>query len=414
MENLNPSKTPLDYLLLYKYNSNLAKKIVDKADLFIQALQMPELNLQVIRSLSFNGIPDEIKGLRSLCWRLLLNYLPKDKSKNWHTILEQNHSNYESFIKEFLVFTNKEKLNVNNSSKFNDNNSSTSVSFICVKDHPLNKSKESDWNILFKDLDLWDEIEKDTKRTRSEISFFLDKTEPPSSYPILSRYVKKDPRFTSKTEQFHKVGNNEEKPEVQHDVMTRILFLYAKLNPGVRYVQGMNEILAPIYYCFSHDGNPFLKKYIESDSFFCFSILMGEIKDGFLRSLDNSSAGIKARIESFHSIFQSVEPELWKHFEDQMIHPQFYSLRWLMLLLTQEFQISDVLRLWDSLLSHPNKMGFLNFLCCSIIICYKEKLMKEEFSGIMETLQNTDSFDLNKFLNLANKLYKDNCGGVEL
>jgi hypothetical protein len=30
--------------------------------------------------------------------------------------------------------------------------------------------------------------------------------------------------------------------------MTRILFIFAKLNPLVEYVQGMNEILAPIFY----------------------------------------------------------------------------------------------------------------------------------------------------------------------
>jgi len=390
----------LDYLLIYKSNPNLAKKIVEKVELYLQAFQMPDINLQVIQSLSFHGIPDEIKGLRSLGWRLLLGYLHKDKSK-WASILDQNLKNYESFIKEFLVYKNKENQNVSK----NPN----SINFVSVKDHPLNKSKESDWNILFKDLELWDEIEKDTKRTRSEISFFLDKTDPQSTYPILSRYVKKDPRFASKTEQFHKVANSDEKPEVQHDVMTRMLFLYAKLNPGVRYVQGMNEILAPIYYVFSHDGNPFFKKYIESDSFFCFSILMGEIKDGFIRSLDNSSAGIKARIEFFHETLQKLEPEICKHFDEQGIHPQFYSLRWLMLLLTQEFQISDVLRLWDSLLSHPNKMLYLNFLCSAIVIASKEKLMGEEFSGIMETLQNTDEYDLTKLLTIANKLYKENC-----
>ena len=30
--------------------------------------------------------------------------------------------------------------------------------------------------------------------------------------------------------------------------MGRILFVYSKLNPKIKYVQGMNEILAPIFY----------------------------------------------------------------------------------------------------------------------------------------------------------------------
>ena len=35
--------------------------------------------------------------------------------------------------------------------------------------------------------------------------------------------------------------------------MRRILFVYAKLNAGVRYVQGMNEILAPLWYVIATD-----------------------------------------------------------------------------------------------------------------------------------------------------------------
>lgn len=37
------------------------------------------------------------------------------------------------------------------------------------------------------------------------------------------------------------------------EAMRNILLLFAKLNPEIRYVQGMNEVLAPIYYIFSTD-----------------------------------------------------------------------------------------------------------------------------------------------------------------
>lgn len=37
------------------------------------------------------------------------------------------------------------------------------------------------------------------------------------------------------------------------EAMRNILLLFAKLNPAIQYVQGMNEILAPIYYVFSAD-----------------------------------------------------------------------------------------------------------------------------------------------------------------
>lgn len=40
---------------------------------------------------------------------------------------------------------------------------------------------------------------------------------------------------------------------VKQEALKRILFIFAKLNPGIRYVQGMNEVLAPLYYVFKTD-----------------------------------------------------------------------------------------------------------------------------------------------------------------
>lgn len=39
----------------------------------------------------------------------------------------------------------------------------------------------------------------------------------------------------------------------EQEAMRNILLLFAKLNPEIRYVQGMNEVLAPLYYVFSTD-----------------------------------------------------------------------------------------------------------------------------------------------------------------
>lgn len=43
--------------------------------------------------------------------------------------------------------------------------------------------------------------------------------------------------------------------EAHWEVVGRILFIYAKLNPGIAYVQGMNEIVGPLYYTFATDPN---------------------------------------------------------------------------------------------------------------------------------------------------------------
>lgn len=43
------------------------------------------------------------------------------------------------------------------------------------------------------------------------------------------------------------------RPQRHYDVLSRLLFIYAKVNPGLCYVQGMNEILAPIYFTLMSD-----------------------------------------------------------------------------------------------------------------------------------------------------------------
>ena len=76
--------------------------------------------------------------------------------------------------------------------------------------------------------------------------------------------------------------------ETHSDVLARVLFIYAKLNPGIKYVQGMNEVLAVIYFCFwsFSDFQVIPRENLESDLFFCFTNLMVEIRDGFMREMD--------------------------------------------------------------------------------------------------------------------------------
>lgn len=88
-------------------------------------------------------------------------------------------------------------------------------------------------------------------------------------------------------------------------MLSRILFVYAKLNPGIKYVQGMNEILSIFYHIFSNDVT--YADNVESDCFFCFTIIMTEVKDCFIKSLDESDSGIKARINNLNLLLKQVD-----------------------------------------------------------------------------------------------------------
>lgn len=172
------------------------------------------------------------------------------------------------------------------------------------------------------------------------------------------------------------------------DVLAKILFIYAKLNPGIKYVQGMNEILATLYICFYDPSLPQeFSQYFESDLFFCFTRLMTDLRDSFLRTMDHETSGINGKVAEFDFLMMRVDPELHSHLSMEGLDPQYYSLRWLMLLLSQEFEISNVIRLWDTVLADHDKFTFVNFICVGMVVSQRDYLLKNEFSECLERLQ---------------------------
>ena len=123
---------------------------------------------------------------------------------------------------------------------------------------------------------MWEEIEKDVKRTRVEMAFFMMAVDPERSTPEDIERLERQ-QHTKKNDLTREDVSNY--IESHSDALARVLFIYAQLNKGIRYVQGMNEILAVLYYCFWKFGNEaaISTEYLESDLFFCFSNLMSEI-----------------------------------------------------------------------------------------------------------------------------------------
>lgn len=94
----------------------------------------------------------------------------------------------------------------------------------------------------------------------------------------------------------------------------------------------MNEILAVFYHALMEDKG--YSESIECDSFFCFTMIMADVRDCFLRDLDESDSGIRARIQQLNELLKKVDSYIWNSLERLKVDPHFYSLRWLMLLFT--------------------------------------------------------------------------------
>ena len=105
------------------------------------------------------------------------------------------------------------------------------IDYGVVNEHPLNISKKSDWGRYFNDLELWNEIEKDVRRTRTDLNFFTD------AYDPAKRKFKEQLARQAEFKHADLCGDDRYNYiETHADILSRILFIYAKLNPGVKYV----------------------------------------------------------------------------------------------------------------------------------------------------------------------------------
>lgn len=150
-------------------------------------------------------------------------------------------------------------------------------------------------------------------------------------------------------------------------------------------MQGMNEILATLYYCFWGSSKQY-SEYFESDLFFCFSMVMSDLRDGFIRTMDSEDTGINGRIKKFIQFFEQVDGQLINHINKFNVQPNFYALRWLMLMLAQDFELANVIKIWDTLLSDTTRWNFVFYICIAIVQLKRDKILKGDFSDIMEAL----------------------------
>eukprot|EP00164_Ancoracysta_twista_P006147 GFYU01008500.1.p1 GENE.GFYU01008500.1~~GFYU01008500.1.p1 ORF type:complete len:484 (+),score=104.27 GFYU01008500.1:72-1523(+) len=323
----------------------------ERVQIYAGALQRDVLSWTELTELSMVGIPDN-EGLRSTYWKVLLGYLPLDRA-SWDDVIARNRETYLQFKEELYVDPHE-----------------TSPQ----DDHPLNSDAQSPWQIFFENNQLIAEIDKDVRRTLPDMHFF---------------------------------NNLEDKPTEHHDSLRRMLFIYAKLNAGVKYVQGMNEIMAPIYYVFSTDPVGEDRDTRESAVFFCFQNLMARVRDNFISTLDKSADGIQARMKAFNSLLEETDNDVWAHMKNEEINPQFYSFRWLTLMLTQEFELPDLLRLWDSLFTGGTDMQFLYFMCAAMIRNVRDQILATNFAGIIKLLQKYPPIDVNHLISLAVEIRKE-------
>ncbi|KAF8394064.1 hypothetical protein HHK36_020267 [Tetracentron sinense] len=442
-------------------SSIFSSEDVSRQAQFLAELSKKVINMRELRRLASQGIP-EGAGIRPTVWKLLLGYLPSD-GELWSSELAKKRSQYKHFKEELLVNPSDITMRLDKSTCLEKDKSKCegsgllSRSEITHGEHPLSLGKTSIWNQFFQDTEIIEQIDRDVKRTHPDMPFFSE-----------------DSSFAKSNQ----------------EALRNILIVFAKLNPGIKYVQGMNEVLAPLFYVFRNDPdeeNARLRTFkdcrpmiqirfcfqlcvpellgqldivdpstvligksmsytakmedkssfdydpemlchgrhpsclmpvhleecpltmrasAEADTFFCFVELLSGFRDYFCQQLDNSVVGIRSTITKLSQLLKEHDEELWRHLEvTTKVNPQFYAFRWITLLLTQEFNFTDSLRIWDTLLSDPEgPQDTLLRICCAMLFLVRRRLLAGDFTSNLKLLQNYPSTNTSQLLYVADKL----------
>jgi hypothetical protein len=179
---------------------------------------------------------------------MLLKLLPYEKRNEWDAILSNQWDDYYALFDEFVRDPN-----------------TTELAALETTDSPYSTDNTS----KFIDMELLVQINRDVRRTYPDLSFFQTKIVTNNISPLFGgpgknlnkkrrslgrwlKYQSGDGDFGSR-QRLNTNSSAQSTPDYHWEALERILYLYCKLNPGVGYVQGMNNIVAPIYFVCVND-----------------------------------------------------------------------------------------------------------------------------------------------------------------
>ncbi|KAK0636209.1 GTPase-activating protein GYP7 [Bombardia bombarda] len=183
-------------------------------------------------------------------------------------------------------------------------------------------------------------IEKDVHRTDRNVPIFAGEDTP---HP--------DPESP-----FAGVGTN-----VHMEQMKDMLLTYNEYNRGLGYVQGMSDLLAPIYAVLQDDAM----------AFWAFQHFMDRMERNFLRD----QSGMRTQLLTLDHLVQFMDPKLYAHLQSADSTNFFFFFRMLLVWYKREFKWMDVLHLWEVLWTDYLSSGFHLFIALAIMEKHRDIIM---------------------------------------
>ena len=128
------------------------------------------------------------------------------------------------------------------------------------------------------------------------------------------------------------------------------------------YVQGMSDLLAPLYAVFQDDAV----------AFWAFVGFMKRTARNFVRD----QSGMRAQLTTLDQLVQILDPALYVHLQSADSTNFFFFFRMLLVWYKREFDWSDVLRLWEGLWTDYLSSQFHLFIAMSILEKHRDVIME--------------------------------------
>ena len=208
------------------------------------------------------------------------------------------------------------------------------------------------------DKELLHQINVDLPRTKANLPFFLSK-----------------PKTNTK--------------ETHYDVLKRLLYIYAKEHEELSYVQGMNEIIATFYYVFYNYVNIKFIALVESDTYYAFGALMDEVRPIFtFDNVTQSQIVVYKKVELLKKCLKVVYKDVYDVLTEKGVLIDVYVFRWVVLLFTQDLNMSDCVMLWDRLFAREcDRLDFMCYVCCALLGMNKEWLEGNEMEKVFDLVR---------------------------
>lgn len=166
--------------------------------------------------------------------------------------------------------------------------------------------------------------------------------------------------------------------------MREILLSYNEHNVNLGYVQGMTDLLSPLYVTFQD----------ESLTFWAFTNFMKRMERNFLRD----QSGMKKQMLTLNELVQFMLPDLFKHLDKCESTDLYFFFRMLLVWFKREFEWSNVLTLWEILWTDYYSSQFHLFFALAVL-SDNERIIRQNLGRFDEVLKYMNDLSMNMNLN---------------